>query len=397
MALSPTMFLILVSAAAIPNLVIRRAHHWAFKTWDAERTAFDELQKQYSALIDGAKELRINRQRRLRFRDDGLFRVINRLRDLSGKAASVFAAAEAIDSAGIFIVIGLLIAAQGQLGNTQATLSAFAVTLLYMKGPLNYAIGYMPMFSRATVSFHRIIELSSDFATLEPTLLDESAGPVDPIVDTIELRQAQYAYPQIGDAPIFVLGPIDLLINRGETLFIVGENGSGKTTLLKLILGLYEPTRGAILLNRKAVTRQSRDDYRQHFSAVFFDYYLFDDIIVPDDETAASVADYLERMELAHKVRIENGAFSTIKLSVGQRKRLALISAYAERRPVMAFDEWAAEQDPSFRRVFYHKILPDLKRQGKTLIVVSHDDRYFDVADRIVDIRDGRISVRASG
>jgi putative ATP-binding cassette transporter len=78
-------------------------------------------------------------------------------------------------------------------------------------------------------------------------------------------------------------------------------------------------------------------------------------------------------------------------LSSGQRKRLALIQVWLEDRPVIILDEWAAEQDPTFRRLFYTDILPDLKRQGKTLIVISHDDRYFDAADRIISLENGRI------
>jgi len=101
---------------------------------------------------------------------------------------------------------------------------------------------------------------------------------------------------------------------------------------------------------------------------------------------------YLDRLEISHKVSIEGGAFSTIDLSAGQRKRLALVQAYLENRPVMVFDEWAAEQDPTFRRVFYTEILPDLKRQGKTLIVISHDDRYFHLADRRITLRGGRVA-----
>jgi len=55
-------------------------------------------------------------------------------------------------------------------------------------------------------------------------------------------------------------------------------------------------------------------------------------------------------------------------------------------------DEWAAEQDPTFRRIFYREILSEMKKKGKTLIVVSHDDRYFDAADRILQIKDGKIA-----
>jgi len=125
--------------------------------------------------------------------------------------------------------------------------------------------------------------------------------------------------------------------------------------------------------------------------------YLFDDLILADEQASEAVRHYLERLDIAHKVNVEAGVFSTTDLSAGQRKRLALIGTYLEQRPVIVFDEWAAEQDPTFRRIFYTEILQELKRQGKTLIVVSHDDRYFGAADRVIHIHEGRICSRSCG
>ena len=134
---------------------------------------------------------------------------------------------------------------------------------------------------------------------------------------------------------------------------------------------------------------ESRDDYRQLFSTIFSDYYLFDDLAygaLPEE-----AAPYLARLGIAHKVSIDGDRFSTTDLSTGQRKRLALVQAWLERRPVIVTDEWAADQDPDFRRVFYEELLPEMKRQGRTLIVVSHDDRYFHVADRVIHMANGQI------
>ena len=139
------------------------------------------------------------------------------------------------------------------------------------------------------------------------------------------------------------------------------------------------------------VETETRDDYRQLFTTIFSDYYLFEDLlqgagIVPD-----AAERYLERLEVAHKVSVENGKFTTTDLSTGQRKRLALMNAWLEERPVLVFDEWAADQDPAFRHIFYTELLPDLKRMGKTIIVISHDDRYFGVADHLVRLRHGKV------
>ncbi|HWK49940.1 MAG TPA: ATP-binding cassette domain-containing protein, partial [Steroidobacter sp.] len=124
---------------------------------------------------------------------------------------------------------------------------------------------------------------------------------------------------------------------------------------------------------------------------VFADYYLFDELPGGAQSAAEQVTAYLHRLKLAHKVGIRDGKFTTTDLSTGQRKRLALINAWLEQRPVLLFDEWAADQDPEFRRLFYMTLLPELKAAGKTIIAVSHDDRYFDVADHIVHMECGRV------
>jgi putative ATP-binding cassette transporter len=179
-------------------------------------------------------------------------------------------------------------------------------------------------------------------------------------------------------------------------VFIVGENGSGKTTLIKLLLGLYTPQQGEILRDGEVVTPKTRDNYRQMFTTVFSDFYLFEDLLTGEESRSGNVLPehalpYLERLEIVHKVSVKDGVFSTLDLSTGQRKRLALVHAYLEGRPVLVFDEWAADQDPSFRHLFYTELLPELRAKGRLLIVISHDDRYFHVADRVVRMHDGRI------
>ncbi|WP_239681580.1 cyclic peptide export ABC transporter [Methylorubrum thiocyanatum] len=205
------------------------------------------------------------------------------------------------------------------------------------------------------------------------------------------MRGSSYGFPAAGEAGPFTLGPIDLTIRAGEILFIVRENGSGKTTLIKLLLGLYAPQTGEILLDGAPVTAKTRDAYRRHFSAIFFDYHLFDELIPMDGAGPEAARPLLERLDLARKVEIAEGRFSTTDLSTGQRKRLALVQAALEGRAVLVLDEWAAEQDPTFRRRFYEELLPELRRGDRTLVVISHNDRYFDAADRVLHLGNGRI------
>src|SRR6185369_4993504 len=101
--------------------------------------------------------------------------------------------------------------------------------------------------------------------------------------------------------------------------------------------------------------------------------------------------EYLKQLQLTQKVEVKDGVLSTTKLSQGQRKRLALLTAYLEDRPIYLFDEWAADQDPLFKQVFYYELLPELKARAKTVLVISHDDRFYEVGDRIIKLESGKI------
>ncbi len=385
--LSPALAAVTVVALGAGAVGHVLARHRGLKSFAEVRGAEDTLHQQYRAIVEGAKELRLNRIRRARLFEDRLSSTIDRIRDLRIGAINVFVTANAFGSLVFFAVIGLVLVLGDRLVADRAVLSGFVLVLLYMKGPVNELVGALPLLGRAQVSARKIAELAAAFESPEPHLALDAAGAPPAAIGRIELRQVVHRFPDG-----FTLGPIDLTIGAGEVVFITGENGSGKTTLIKLLCGLYHPTAGQVLLDGIAVTPTGLDDYRQLFSAVFFDYHLFDDLVFGDQPLPAEIERYLERLDLAGKVTVRDGVFSTTDLSAGQRKRLALVQVYLDRRPILVFDEWAAEQDPTFRRVFYTELVPELKRQGKTVIVVSHDDRYFDVADRRLTIGAGRIA-----
>ncbi|NER81775.1 MAG: cyclic peptide export ABC transporter, partial [Leptolyngbya sp. SIO1D8] len=190
----------------------------------------------------------------------------------------------------------------------------------------------------------------------------------------------------------FTLGPVDLTVHPGELIFVIGGNGSGKSTLAKLLTGLYQPQTGSIWLDDQQINADNQTWYRQHFAVVFSDFYLFERLLGFDssaDDIRAHA--YLKKLQLDHKVSIDHGQFSTTALSQGQRKRLTLLTAYLENRPIYLFDEWAADQDPTFKNIFYTQFLPDLKAQGKTIFVISHDDHYFHLADRVIKLDYGQV------
>ncbi|WP_460136637.1 cyclic peptide export ABC transporter [Pseudomonas sp. S1_E04] len=391
-SLSLPIFIMTLLAIGIGSAIQFIAQSKGIKGFYAAREAEDNLQKHYSAIAEGAKELRIHRKRRHAMLTRNIQATADHICDTHVRSINIFVIAKSLGSMLFFVVIGLALTLQSFWpSNNPAMMSGFVLVLLYMKGPLENLIANLPIISRAQIAFRRIADLSERFSSPEPHLLLDADERRTPPMKHLELRDVHYAFPPVEGSAPFKLGPVNLSIEPGEILFIVGENGCGKTTLIKLLLGLYTPQQGEIRLNGATVDAHGLDDYRQMFTTIFADYYLFDELMQSDTALPDDAHQYLERMEIAHKVSIRDGAFTTTDLSTGQRKRLALINAWLDERPVLVFDEWAADQDPTFRRVFYTELLPDLKRLGKTIIVISHDDRYFDVADQLVRMEAGRV------
>jgi putative ATP-binding cassette transporter len=182
------------------------------------------------------------------------------------------------------------------------------------------------------------------------------------------------------------------LNNVAHLVFIMGGNGRGKSTLAKLITGLYIPESGKFFLDDQPITYKNREWDRQHFSAIYSDFYLFERLVgMTNHDLDKQAAEYWREFHLENKVQVKDGVLLTTALSQGQRKRLALLTAYLEDRPIYLFDEWASDQDPFFRDIFYKQLLPELKRRGKTVFVISHDDRYFDIADRAIKLDYGKV------
>jgi len=390
--LSLPIFIMTVLAIGIGSAIQYVARSKGIKGFHAARDAEDNLQKHYSAIAEGAKELRIHRPRRHAMFTRNIQGTADHICDTHIRSINIFVVAKSLGSMLFFVVIGLALGIQSLWPSQDpAVISGFVLVLLYMKGPLESLIANLPIISRAQIAFRRIADLSERFSSPEPHLLLEDAGQPQPPLQTLELRNVEYAYPAVEGSQPFRVGPVNLRIQPGEILFIVGENGCGKTSLIKLLLGLYTPSQGQILVNGQAVDAKGLDDYRQMFTTIFADYFLFDELVQDGKALPEDASRYLKRLEISHKVSVRDGAFTTTDLSTGQRKRLALVNAWLDERPVLVFDEWAADQDPAFRRVFYTELLPDLKRLGKTIIVISHDDRYFDIADHLVRLQAGRV------
>jgi putative ATP-binding cassette transporter len=352
------------------------------------REGQDDLLHHFRGLTDGAKELKLHRPRRLGYLDQLLEPTCARLRDDLDSGMILYAAAASWGQLLFFVAIGLvLFALPSWVSLDAATLAGAVLTTLYTASPLEAIMGWLPGIGQATVSLRKVEELTG----LGGESHSADAGPA--MRAGIELIGVRHTYHREGEDGGFLLGPIDLTLRPGEIVFLVGGNGSGKTTLAKVLTGLYAPEAGEIRLNGRTVTDTDREAYRQHFSAVFADFYLFERLVGlgrPDLDAQAGL--YLRHLRLDKKVSVTGGAFSTTELSQGQRKRLALLTAYLEDRPIYLFDEWAADQDPVFKKVFYTQLLPELKARGKAVLVISHDDRYFGMADRVVRLDYGKLA-----
>lgn len=356
------------------------------------RTDQDLMMRCFQTLINGIKELKLNGTRRISVLMEEIEPIADRLRRRNISGIGTYMAAAVWGQFLVFLFVGAVAALAPSVARIDPqTLAGVTLVLFYLTGPLQIVTNLIPQIARANIAVTNIERLG--------LTLDERGGDIQPDAaveaphgGTLELRDLTYAYRTETDEQ-FVLGPISVRIEQGEIVFITGGNGSGKTTLAKLLTGLYSPTSGDIRLNGREVTDASRDHYRQNFSAIFTDFHLFDSILGARGHAASDLTatDYLGRLRLQHKVRVANGRLSTTDLSHGQRKRLALLLAYLEERPIYVFDEWAADQDTGFRDLFYRELLPDLKAQGKTVIVISHDERYYETGDRLLKFEGGAL------
>lgn len=375
---------VIVLGAVTYQLAVRRA----IDHFRRSRELLDEVVRQIRSLAEGTKELKMSSSRRTAFLEEAV-NSTRLLQEESRSGQKIFAVASSWGQVLFYVVVGSVVFLLPQFQAVPAkALTGYAIVLFQLMSPLEILLSAFPSLSRATIARRRIESLGF---SLEAE--SASPSPESPMAswDRLELTGVTHGYFREGEEG-FVLGPVDAVFRPGEMVFIVGGNGSGKTTLAKLLIGLYAPEAGAIHFAGRQVTDENRDWYREHFAVVFSDFFLFQRLLgfkegAIDDEATR----YLALLQLARKVKIEGSKLSTIDLSQGQRKRLALLSAYLEDRPIYLFDEWAADQDPQFKEVFYFELLPGLQRRGKTVFVITHDDRYFHLADRIIKLDYGKI------
>lgn len=337
-------------------------------------------------LIGGMKELSLRYKKKAAFEKD-MDKSCQDYREKKSQAAISFANMIVIGELVFTLAIGIIVFVFPLfLKNlTGAVLTSFVFILLYMVGPVNGILDMIPISIEVRISMSKINKLikeidSDNHVVKQPELGDKGI--------TLKLENAAYVY-QHAEGHNFALGPVNCSFKSGEITFITGGNGSGKSTLAKLVTGLYSPSSGKVTLNGKPI---EGDQLGECYTTVFSDFYLFKKLYgIDTKKKKAEIKKYLKLFNLNDKVHVKDGEFSTIKLSTGQKKRLALMVAYLEDKEIFLFDEWAADQDPEFRYFFYDTLLPELKNRKKCVIAITHDDHYFGMADKVIKLDMGKL------
>lgn len=390
LALSAKLFLItllMMLAMIVGTHIVVQRHYHSFRQM---RRIDNEIQRQYETSLNGHKELTLNRYRAERFYNQEVLPTAAQRRDTHIRADAYHALAINWGNSIMLATVGIiyyLASYHGWASSADAT--AISMTLLFMRAPLTAAVGALPMLMQSKVALQALADLGlADYTTAfhSPFRLPENWR-------TIRLENITYAYPQQG-GQTFALQPVNLTLHRGETLFLIGGNGSGKSTLSMLLAGLYTPASGKIFVDDIEITAENRPAYRQLFASVFTDFHIFEQLVdgIGEDAAQAQIARWLARLQLDEKVKIEQNRILNSKLSQGQKKRLGLFAAALENRSIIILDEWAADQDPQFRRIFYEQLLPLLKQSGSTIFAISHDDKYFHHAERVISMKQGVLS-----
>lgn len=371
----------------------------------ATRDAIDDENLLFGGLTDllhGFKEVKMNSRRR-----DALLGALNdrsiRARDTKSVVKAQWSREFALIQLAFYGMMAAMVFIVPIFTSDYHDVAVQTTTAaLFMIGPIGAVVASVPSFTDSDVALRKINDIDHQLedaldaqhaneaanGTSSPETLDKLRGALGNIAE-ISLRDVRFAYPGTTDSPGFAVGPINATFKKGEITFITGGNGAGKSTIIAVLTGLRPAAGGSIMVNDCPLPTDALQLYRDHFATVLSDYHLFRELYGIDEIDPKRVETLLKQMEIDDKVEIDDNAFSTTSLSQGQRKRLALIAALLEEKPVLVLDEWAADQDPHFRSVFYEKILPSLRKQGKIIICVTHDDRWFDAADTIYHVRDG--------
>jgi cyclic peptide transporter len=369
--------------------ITRKTH----KLMDEARETRNVFMALLNGLIDGFRELSLQYNKKMQFKGD-IDDSVKEFCSKSSTAMVTFIDAFITGESMLILVLGMIGFGIPRLfpDISAPILISFIMVMLYLIGPINGILNSIPALIQLRIAWNRIKAFVNEIpANMKPEEIDSLDHNRPKTVDSIRARNLYFEYETTADREKFTIGPMDFEAKKGEVVFIIGGNGSGKTTLAKLLTGLYLPKEGTLEVDGRVINHYRLGEY---FSTVFSDFHLFRKIYNVDMKAMENeILPMLVKLRLQDKVVVEGDRFSTIDISGGQRKRLALMLCFLEDAPIFLFDEVAADQDPVFRRFFYQELLPEMKLHGKIVIAVTHDDHYFGVADKIFKLDMGKVDI----
>jgi len=377
---------VIICGALVYHLSFKR-NQFFLKAARNEEQNFIQL---LDALINGFKEIFLDQNKRIILGGKKL----NQIRDSTiGFNISAFTGISLNQLIGqvlfFALILVVLLFSNKSFGLPVTTAVNFVFILLFLRSAIETTMVLLPGLYQANIAYKRITELRDTLAS--GTIVYHAANQGVNEFSVIQIKVLTYSYSSnSGNEHGFAIGPVNIELERGQVYFIYGGNGSGKTTFVMLLLGLLDPDSGQIFCDGVLVTPLTIANYKIRFGAVFSDYYLFNEVFY-DNIDPLLVNQYIVLFELNDKVTWRDNAFSTKDLSMGQKKRLALIAVLLENKPIIVLDEWAADQDPYFRQKFYVEIIPLLKQKGFTILAVTHDDKYYHCADYLYKMQEGTL------
>ena len=243
-----------------------------------------------------------------------------------------------------------------------------------------------------------------DFLEYEVHIAEDENAPVVPSFQKLELKNMTFGY-EGQEKP--VLTNVNLTVNVGEKIAIVGHNGAGKTTLIKLLQRLYDPSEGEILINGENIKNYRLSSYRNLFGTVFQDYRLFATTVAENvmlrgditDEDRAAVKDALTRTGIYDKVEaLSNGVDSNVTrefdnegamFSGGEAQKISIARIFAGNQEIVIMDEPTSALDPIAEQEMYRNMFEAC--EGKTVIFISHRLSSATMADRVYMFENGEI------
>lgn len=282
-------------------------------------------------------------------------------------------------------------------------------TMVYLASALrNLNSLFSRLFSSFTWITHKVLYINDFFIFMDKKPREKVKGKRikinKEIVNSIELKNVGFKYSK---AKKWALRHINLKLEKGEKIAILGANGSGKTTLLKILTGLYQPTEGNILIN--GIDMTEIEDCKELFGIIFQDYIKYEfevkenigisDLDDLDNDSRirkcaekSGASDFIEHLPLRYQQVLSNRFQNGMQLSGGEWQKIAVARALFSNRPVLILDEPTASMDILSEKRLFENLLSNYANENeKIIIVVSHRLSQLKDIDRIIVIENGQI------